>query len=181
MSPALAGRFFTIGPPGKPVYCKLLIDPIWVMGLPLDPYTLGAVTRWMGMKVEKAKKKKNCSLLNTFCLFLKSSLCMKNSGLFSQVQIYLKYLNLLFLPPSLPFFLPSLSSFFPILLPSSLPSIQATLKFQSTLLHVEIQFKWTTETQTQSKQQFFYQSFFSFVCSTKSLNICEESSYLITK
>ena len=28
------------------------------MGLPLDPYALGAVTRWMEMKAEKAKKKK---------------------------------------------------------------------------------------------------------------------------
>ena len=40
------------------MYCKLLIDPIWVMGLPLDPYALGAVTRWMEMKADKAKKKK---------------------------------------------------------------------------------------------------------------------------
>ena len=27
------------------------------MGLPIDPYALGAITRWMETKAEKAKKK----------------------------------------------------------------------------------------------------------------------------
>lgn len=60
------------------------------------------------MKAEKAKKK-NCSLLMHLPFFLKSGLCMKNSGLFSQVQSYLIFESS-FPPPSL-HFLPSFSFF----------------------------------------------------------------------
>ncbi|TEA16916.1 hypothetical protein DBR06_SOUSAS20910022, partial [Sousa chinensis] len=42
-----------------------------------------------------------------------------------------------------------------------------TQAFQSTRLNVQTQFKLTIETQNQIKQQFIYQSFFSFVACYK--------------